>query len=344
MQFALFRVHGIYHLRWKFPDEKPVQRTTKLRSKPQALPRAAQIYAEAEATWKGRRPMITLAELVRDWLQAHPRKSPTHRRNVAAFARQIPALGALPLNRLTTAAVETELATFQAGRSETSCVLWLRILSLLMRWAIRRKILDLLPYQVTAPPVQRQPRVILPPHLTQAWLAAVETQGGPRARLACLLMLMLGLRLEEALRARWEFFRAWDRTYTPSVKRSESARGRTKGKEADPLKVPSALLAILDPRARPEGWILAGPRGGTPDPQAIRDAMQAANKACGTPGITPHRLRSTLATRLAAKAPIQEAQKRLRHKDARTTMGYLQADQAAVEKAQEEVFSEMGFE
>lgn len=349
-RYTLFRVRGIYHLRWHFRGENPVQRTTRERQFPAAQEQAARIFAEAEAAWKGRRPMITLGELVQSWLAVHAgMRSRHHLRSVEKFARQAPDLAPLPLNRLNTAVVEQALARFRVDHNLTTCAHWLRVLNLLLHWAIKRKHLDAMPYQLPLPKLQRKPKLILPREKVKAWLEAVDqaTGGNPcglslteRLRrgeghmgLAVRLMLGLGLRREEALRARWEWYRPEEGTYTP---------GLTKGKEADPMKVPRWLGAILDPIAKPAGLMMPGRQGRPHHAKVLRRAMQLANQACDTPGITPHRLRATFATYLAAKVSLREAQRRLRHKDPRTTLGYVEEDQSVIERAQEAVFAEMG--
>jgi integrase len=94
-------------------------------------------------------------------------------------------------------------------------------------------------------------------------------------------MLWLGLRESEAAGARWEWI-DWERqTYTP---------GKTKGKEAEPLKLLPAL-ADYGAAARRAELIVSQSDGSQFGPGFARSAIRAANAAC-----------STLASRIACAA------------------------------------------
>ncbi len=146
-------------------------------------------------------------------------------------------------------------------------------------------------------------------------------------------MLFLGLRASEATSARWEWV-DWERsTYTPGV---------TKGREAVPLSMPAWLVEYLTPLRKTEGLIAAKPDGtGFPSGFA-REAMIAANVACSTEGITPHRLRGTIATLMSESGvPIQTIQAFLRHKSHLTTMSYLERNNDTVIRAQNDIASKI---
>ena len=71
--------------------------------------------------------------------------------------------------------------------------------------------------------------------------------------------------------------------------------------------------------------------------------MVAANSECGTPGITPHRLRGTCLTRMSREGvPLPDIQKFGRHKSPLTTLGYIEEDQQLVRIAQGEISSAQG--
>jgi len=48
------------------------------------------------------------------------------------------------------------------------------VLNLLVRWAIKRKMIRWVPWDVKMLKLQKQPRAILPVKLTRAWLSAVS--------------------------------------------------------------------------------------------------------------------------------------------------------------------------
>lgn len=150
------------------------------------------------------------------------------------------------------------------------------MLRLLCNWAIRRGVLPAIPFHVRALKVQKKPRAILPTTLAQDWLAAIDAREGTRTgvRTAVRLMLGLGLRESETISARWEWLDVERALYTP---------GRTKGREADPLPVPSWPIDYLTPARQPSGLILAKPNGKPYAAGFTRAAMLDANDAVGAP-------------------------------------------------------------
>nr|WP_229259080.1 site-specific integrase [Duganella flavida] len=147
-------------------------------------------------------------------------------------------------------------------------------------------------------------------------------------------MLLLGLRESEVITARWEWF-DWERlTYTP---------GKTKGKEADALPILPWLAEYLAPLRSTEGLVIVQPDGRQYGSGFARAQIRAANASCAIKGITPHRLRGTIATVMSeAGAPIQSIQAYLRHKDVRTTMAYLEKNMDHITKAQAKIAEKAG--
>lgn len=328
---SLFLVGAIWHFRYQ-RNGKRIQRSTRTTDGG----RAEQIAWRA---YRGEREIPTLAELAREWQEVHePVVSDAHRRSVRNFSRRyLYGLGDLRIDRIGTEEVEAARNLHLAGRAPSSLNLWMRVLKLLFHWAVRRKILSEIPWQVKAMRLQKKPRTTLPVARIPEWLAAVDRACGRRTGLSTAVRLMvgIGLRESEALSSRWEWLDPARGLYTPGV---------TKGREATPVPVSGMLLEHLSPLRQPEGWIVVSPRGGTYSPGATRRVILVANRECGTPGVTPHRLRGTFASTLAdLGVPLADIQKALRHKDSRTTMSYIEVDMSRIAAAQTEIDRRMGW-
>lgn len=338
MSIDVFKVGSTYHYRFQVKPFPRQQRSTRLRNRRLALEVAERAYVDAITRANGGEPVPTLAALLADWLAVRGAHSSAHHvRSVKTFAKlHMHGLSDVRIDQLGTDAVERARGKHLADHNHASTNHWLRILKLLVSWAVRRKILPRLPWDVTMLPVQKRPRAILPMSAVTMWFAAVDAATGraPYVSTAVRLMLLLGLRESEVITARWEWF-DWERgTYTP---------GETKGNEADALPLFDWLIAELAPLKRIEGLVVCMPDGAPVAPGFSRRAIRAANAACSVKGITPHRLRGTIATVLSeAGTPVQSVQAYLRHKDIRTTMVYLEKNMDHLTKAQAKIAQKAG--
>jgi integrase len=250
-------------------------------------------------------------------------------------------MGPIRIDRITTEDVEEARAKHLEGHAPATANHWLRNLKLLFHWAVARKLIPEMPWAVRMMKVQKRPRVILPIAKAAEWLKAIDDAAGESegVKVAVRLMLGLGLREMEALGARWAWVDFERKTYTPGI---------TKGREAEPVPMPGWLvnfLSALNPDRKAAGYIVVAPKGGFYASGYTRVAFRAANRAVGVPGLTPHRLRGTFATLLSeAGVPVQDIQKVMRHKDLKTTLGYLEKDHTRAVRAQEEIARKMGFE
>ena len=326
----IFLVGSTWHFRYQRAGVR-IQRSTGTSDRG----RADQI---AWADYLGEEMAPTLGEHAKKWLEVHePVVSDAHWRHVRTFSKQyLYGLADLHLDRIRTEDVETARNLHAEGRAPASVNLWLRILKLLFNWAVKREVISHVPWQVKQLKLQKKPRATLPVSKIAEWLAAVDRIAGKRTGIATAIRMMVGvgLRESEALGSRWEWFDAARGFYTP---------GKTKGREAVPVPVPGWLVEHLALIRRPHGLIVESPRGGTYSPGSTRAMVLAANEACGTPGITPHRLRGTFATLLGSMGvPINDIQMALRHKDVKTTLGYCENDMGRVAIAQEEISRKMG--
>ena len=327
----IFLVGSTWHYRFQRNGVR-VQKTTKTTSRGRAEQIAWAAYTEEMM-------VPTLSDLTRAWIDIHEMiVSRAHLRAVEFFLRRHTYhLGTMRIDQIQTGDVETARNLHRKQYSEATTNLWLRILKLLFHWARERKVITEIPWKVKMIRLQKKPRAILPVAKAGEWLAAVDQVVGKRSGLALAIRMMLGLGLREseALGARWEWI-DWERSaYTP---------GKTKGKEATPLDVPKWLLDYLEPLKETAGLLITSPRGGAYSSGITRTVFQKANVASGVVGLTAHRLRGTYASRLAELGvPIHDIQRAMRHKDLKTTVGYLEENAGRVAIAQEEIARRMGF-
>jgi integrase/recombinase XerC len=337
MSVDVFKVGSVYHYRFQVCGKR-VQRTTREKNKRRADLVADSAYRDAVERANGGEPIPKLHTLIDEWKDLRAvHSSEAHVKSVDTFARlHLHGLGEQLICDLDTTTVERARRKHLEGHNFASTNHWLRVLKLLVNWAVKRKILPRLPWSVPMLPVQKKPRAILPLAAAVEWFAAVDkaTPRAPGVGVAVRLMLWLGLRESEAITARWEWI-DWQRgTYTP---------GKTKGKEADPLRMPRWLADYLFHRRQPEGLIARHRDGQQFGAGFARAAIRSANQACQTKGITPHRLRGTIATLMSEEGvPVQTVQKFLRHKDVRTTMAYLERNMDRIDTAQEHIAEKIG--
>jgi len=338
MTCNLFRVGKVWHYRFQINGAR-VQRSTRETVKHRAQMIADRAYRHARTWARGDEPVPTLRELITQWLTVHqPTASRSHVKIVEAFARlHLYGLGDVMLDELTTERVEAARLEHIRSHAPVSVNLWLKVLRLVCNWAVRRKVIPSLPFEVKLLKLQKRPRAILPVALAQQWLAEVDRIAGAGRGVAVAVRLMLGvgLREAEAITARWEWL-DWDRQiYTPGI---------TKGREADPIPVPGWLVDYLSPMRRTAGRIVAKPDGSGFAHGFTRRTMLRANEACGVGHITAHRLRGTFATLLSeAGVPVQTIQRVMRHKSPLTTMAYLEVNMPQVVGAQRRIADRVGF-
>ncbi|MDR5853040.1 site-specific integrase, partial [Caballeronia sp. LZ003] len=337
MSYQLFRVGKCWHFRFQVNGAR-VQRSTRESVKHKAEVVAARAYHDAKLWSRGREPVPTLRELFVKWIGANePIVSGAHIKSMRTVARlHLYKLGDVSIDQLTNEAIEQARLEYLKTHSRASANHWLKSIKVVCNWAVRRNILPMVPWSVKLIKLQKRPRTTLPISMTAKWLIEVDAAAArrPGVSFAVRLMLGLGLREMETITARWEWL-DWERgTYTP---------GRTKGREADPVPVPQWLLDYLQPTRQACGLIVTRTNGEAFKPGFTRRAMFAANAACEVVGLTPHRLRGTFATLLSEQGvPIQTIRRVMRHKDARTTMVYLEADLGSVVDAQARLSERMG--
>lgn len=336
----VFRVGDgkVWHYRFRVAGVR-VQRTTREKDKGRAEIVAQRAYDDAVIRANGGHPIPTLFELAEEWIKVRgPVVSASHVRGMEMFVRHhMYDLGDLPISELTTERVELARNEHMKTRSPATANHWLRILALLVNWAVRREILNKLPWKIAMLRVQKRPRTTLPIEMVKDWFEALDEAAGKMSAVGTAVRLMfgLGLRESEASGARWEWI-DWDRrTYTPGV---------TKGREATAIPMPGWIAERLGTTRSATGLIVARRNGRQLPAGYPRHAIRAANAACGIEGITSHRLRGTFATLLSEEGtPIQTIQAIMRHKDAKTTMAYLEVNHDRAAQAQDRISDRIGF-
>jgi integrase len=328
-EVSVFKVGTVFHYRYTV-DGRRIQRTTRETSRGAARDVAEEAYKAAVLRSRGEEPEPTLGALAEMWIQAHALVfSPSRIKTMEGFLRlHIEPLKTLRLQQLTTRRVEEARAAYLQGHGRESANLWLSCLRALVRWGIKRKMIRFVPWDVKPLKVQRKPKVLLPTAKAGAWMDAMEglTQAEPGIFTAVALCIGMGLRISEAIEARWEWLDLERCTYTP---------GDTKGREAWERRVPEWLVGELQARAQVMGPIVLVRPGHPITESRVAYAMHKANQACGILHVTPHRLRGTYATWLSELGvPIQDIQRALGHKDVRTTMRYLEVNLMRVADAQ----------
>lgn len=334
---TLFRVGEVWHFRFQL-DGRRVQRSTRETVRARAEGVADEAFEAAKLRSRGEEPEPTLRGLVELWVKAHVLAlSPGHvegvERNVLLHCE--PLLG-LRLGEVSTELVEGVRNAYLQGHARSSANTLLAHLRLLFGWAMRRRMIRFLPWQVKRLRVQAKPKRLLPAEKTTAWLDEVEAlaEREPAIARAIRLMVGLGLRESEALAARWEWLDLERGTYTP---------GETKGREAWARPVPGWLLEELRGEAKPWGLMVPTESGRLLTPGRIQRVLDAACAAVDVPRITAHRLRGTYATLLSEEGvPVQDIQRALGHKDVRTTLRYLEVDMQRVARAQIRLAQRLG--
>lgn len=315
------------------------QRSTGEKNRAEAWKIAVKAEREAKIRTRGESPVCSVHELVEIWLRENPcpQKSESYRRSMETLGRMhLYGLADLSVDRATEQAVRTaRTAYIEDGHGLASANHWLRLMKALFRFAWKEmKMLDRMPWTLARLKPQDPVRAILPPRKTQAWFAAVDACGRPEVSLAVRLMWGLGLRESEALNARWEWLDLESGVYTP---------GQAKNRHAEPIRIRGALRAYLAPLVKTKGWMISKPDGTLWKPGLCRTIMRKANLACGTEGITPHRLRGTFATLLMQLLPPKETQDQMRHAHVTTTLIYTAKDYTLVDRALETMDRAAGF-
>jgi len=248
-----------------------------------------------------------------------------------------PQLGRVGIDRIDTKRAHSVRAAYiSQGGSRGGANNLMKTLNTLMRFAIRRRYILTLPYDLEPLPVQRGPRPVLPAKLIPKFLKAIDKSRNPNVSGVVRLIVGLGVRISEALGARWEYLDLTRKTYQPD---------RTKSGKSPMLHLPPWLVLYLRGirgKIR-EGWMFPAFDGEPHREGLLRKPVERAGLAVGLKGLTPHRLRGTFATLHAdIGTDVRKIQAMLGHSDVETTMIYIEDSTAGMAEAQAKLARAMG--
>ena len=316
----------------------------------------------------------TLREALEAWEEAnHGVVEPRHIVNMrCAILEHCKRALQLPLNEIDNETVETIRTAYlnSKGRGYRTGQTWeaerehssggantvVKMLSSLIGWAIARKTMGIQsrPFKLTALRAHERPEGIIWPErvqeaITEAdkggydWASDKPDKNPPHSATAIRLMLGLGLRESEALRARWEHLDLRRQVYIVS---------KTKNRKLREVPVPAWLLKHLEsirPTDVKRGLVL--PAESNPDGTQLQHHKTFTAKSVDRiavnleiEGLTPHRLRATFATtHYEAGTPLSQIQQMMGHSDPATTMKYIVQRPKDQASAQNRVAELMGF-
>lgn len=263
----------------------------------------------------------TLRQLFDEWWKVHQTVfSRKHLVSVeCVFRRWIaPELGSMKIDQIDTGRV-LHIRSHQIGEgcSPRYANNTLQTLKLLLKFAMRLRVLHSLPFQVKPLKVQKKPRItVTAPQVRRFFQTLDECTQSPQVRVMIRVMVGLGLREGEVLGMRWEWFDPERRTYTV---------GKAKGKEARVLPIPDWLWESIQGLDRASEWVFPAQDGSPRRSQFCKKALKRTAEKLGLPNLTQHRLRATFATLHAeAGTPVTEIQGMMGHKSITTTMIYVE--------------------
>jgi integrase len=320
----------------------------------------AELYrVELAAEYAARRsiaraaPMLTVGELLNRWSQADHSWKPSTRVGYASNVKYLlaDALAATRVVSLTPRQVRSALARWEADGSSTAVVGGrFRVLRSAIGWAYDERVIDVHPIRNMRGPARPEPRRPLSDDAVKALLTAAECRllqtvandaggngSGPRRQVAEQDLLLVRLAADSGARRgelaglqfgdlRGRALHIQRAVSSTEITLPKSGRDRTVTLGASTARLWSTLEA--DWRARcPEGepfgrWVFASDDGhhhrvgsGVLDQRFRRIRNEA-----GVADASLHRLRHSVATFLVARGDILQAQTRLGHRDAATTL------------------------
>lgn len=274
---------------------------------------------------------VTFAEAAAEWLRYIEIDRQRKPSTVAGYrwivrAQLVPAFGALPVEAITTEAIEQWLASLGGAASSRRKALVL-LHGVLKR---ARKVWGLgsnAAVEVEKPPLTRSGEIqVFSPE--EIW-ALVRASASEQDAALYLTAAFTGLRMGELIALCW---RDVDFAgYAIRVRASYAAGALTTPKSGKIRAVPMApdVASGLAQLGRREHWVgdddlvFPGETGDYLDGSALRRRYKAALRVAGLRPLRFHDLRHTFGTRMIAKADIRRVQEWMGHADIQTTMRYL---------------------
>ena len=293
----------------------------------------------------------TLGDWIAEWLDgagSRGRRPSTLRIYDSLLkGRVVPALGHVPLAKLTPAALETFFRAQERELKPASVKIVYAVLRVCLADAERLGVLPANPLRrVKAPAAAKAARTAWSADDARRFLVA--TEGHPDHPLYVLL-LACGLRIGEGLALRWAdvdldggTLRVC-RTLTTDRAGKPTIGERTKGGKDRAIPFAPMLAATLRAHrqrqrelrlAHTDLWrdldlVFPNAAGGQQSDAAARNRMRAACEGAGVPALTPHGLRHTAASLLAQHATVAVARDMLGHSSLAITNQYVHTTEAA---------------
>jgi integrase len=344
--FRVERARGpVWYAKYRLPDGRQVQKKIGPSWQGRGRPPAGYVTKRGAEDWLRRvldearrgalagmvRTGATFADAAAEWLRfiEHDRgRKPSTIAGYKAIVRAqlLPAFGTMPIESITTATVESWIATVRRSANTRT-----RALVLLHGIFQRAKKVWGLPVNPVAgvekPPVARSGdiEVFSPEEVHALVRAAVSEQDAA----LFLTAAFTGLRRGELLALHW---RDVDFDASAIRARASYAAGQLttpkSGKVRSVPMAPDVAAALAKLGNRPEfvgddDLVFIGRSGSYVDASALRRRYAAALETAGLRRLRFHDLRHTFGTRMIAKADIRRVQEWMGHADIQTTMKYL---------------------
>lgn len=274
---------------------------------------------------------VTFADAAAEWLRyvEHDRdRKPSTIVGYKAILRSqlLPAFGEEPIESITTAKIESWLASFDRAPATRTKAL------VLMHGVFKRaKKIYGLPTNPVAdverPPMRRSGDIdVFSPEEVMALVRAAASEQDTAIYLTA---AFTGLRRGELLALRWRDVDFAGQVIRVRASYAEGALTTPKsGKIRSVPMAPDVARALARLGQRPE-WtgdddlVFVGQAGGYLDGRALRRRYDSALERAGLRKLRFHDLRHTFGTRMIAKADIRRVQEWMGHADVQTTMKYL---------------------
>jgi len=296
-------------------------RTTRLETAKQLLD---QVRDDLLREQEGLDAHMTVAEVLKYWLDSRGAKLLHQQRARYAFDKIRPMLGETPIRRLTVAAiVALKLSLLHPtgpGKrplSASSVNIVLRYLGMAINWAY-------LNHRIVANPLREMPyealkednRPFLVLEDVVPFLQQVDRIGNVHHQVAIRAMLLMGLRESEALRLRWDGFSGDGLFYGPA---------RSKNGKAQMIPVAAEVRRVIACVPVKGEWVIPGRANSIHLKGYTRSVVQQAGAAIGKAHLTPHRLRASCATIVVGSgAGAHQVRDLLRHASISTSQVYVQ--------------------
>lgn len=275
----------------------------------------------------------TITSICAMWTGAHSNSASSgHLRNVADHVRlHMQAIAHTPISQIEPLTWANALNEILQDHTPSTANGVVRSLKLLLRWALENKKIVEIPFKIKKVREKKRPRKVV--HLSQyTQLTAIcDRHRNPMVGGLVRFILGTGVRLGEALGARWEFFDEQSRTYVPQGREIDEG---TKGGEAEHMAMPDWLFTFLMSLPRTSDYIFPSRDGKPYSVSFLKKPLKEAGKELGLPRLYSHLLRVSMATNLVDEGiDIRTVQEALRHGSASTTEGYIELPSSGLRRA-----------